>query len=379
MRIDAIRRDAAADGVTVSAAFDGDRVSWHLPPGAPEEARGELFAITGLMPAMQRGTPLALPAGWPIDPRVRDGLEEVQRIWRLWYPGLTVVPVECDVAPWRRAPTGRGAGFSGGVDSSYTVARLATDLDALVFIDGIDAKHDNRALMDDVAEGHRDTAAALGLGFLRVRTDVKRFTNAHRLSWTVAHGAMICAIPHALGLASYAIAGSNSWENLRPLGSHPVTDPLFGGDAVRILHHGTDVHRQEKVRALADHPLLRDRLRVCLEGTDYNCGACAKCLMTAAAFRAAGLRSAALPPLDDPTRLRTMHVHGDGDLVDWEEIREPGLEGRDPALARELRRLVRRYEWRRLGHAAERVMLGGGMKRALRRLGLLRPEHRPIG
>jgi hypothetical protein len=108
-------------------------------------------------------------------------------------------------------------------------------------------------------------------------------------------------------------------------------------------------------------------LRVCFQGTEYNCGRCQKCLMTSAALRALGLRSRALPALDDPTLLRQVYIEHEGDLVDWEEILVPGLEVRDPALHRELLRAIRRFRWRVLLRSADTLVTGGRIRSLLRR------------
>jgi hypothetical protein len=379
VRVTEPRIESDAQGVELSAALGGTRVRWMLPPGSALEPRGEAFAIAALMPAMRLGTPLILPAGWPVDPVLLDNLVALQAIWQRWFPGLRAVPIEAERAPRAMPVARRMTGFSGGVDSSYTVAALAPQLDTLVFIDGIDAKRRDAGIVTDVVAGHRTLARTLGLDLWVVRTDVKAFSNQQRLSWLIYHGAGLAATAHALSAASYAIAGSNSWENLHPMGTHPLTDPLFSSATTTVTHHGADQRRIDKVRALGNTPALLDRLRVCLEGTDYNCGRCGKCLQTAAELRVARLAAAALPALEQPRMLRQTSVTSDGDLVDWAELLDDTLEQRDPALARELRRLIGRYRRRRLVREAEALVLGGRGKRLLRRLGLAAPEHRAVG
>lgn len=371
--------DSDATGVQVRARVGEVTVWWRLPTGSPLEPRGEAFALAGLMPAMRLGVPLVLPTGWPIDQGFRSQLDDVQRIWRLWYPGLALVEIEAELAGRQTPTSGHAAGFSGGVDSSFTVSSLREVLDALVFVDGIDAIQRDDPLMQRVIEEHRTTAGDLGLRLLVVATNIKEFSNRTGLSWSIFHGAALASVAHLLGISEYFIAASNSWDNLRPMGSHPLTDPLLGSSTTRISHHGANTHRIDKVRALGNNRILLDRLRVCLQGTDWNCGHCAKCLQTAAELRVAGLRSASLPALVDATALRQTRVTSDGDLVDWVELLEPDLKQRDPELARELGRLVRRYRTRRLFRDVEQIILHGVGKRLLRKLGLARPQHSAIG
>ena len=145
---------------------------------------------------------------------------------------------------------------------------------------------------------------------------------------------------------------------------------MWSSGSVRIHHHGADARRIDKIRALAAAPDLLAILRVCFQGRDYNCGVCHKCLQTAAGLRALGLASAAMPPLANARLLRTVSVEHDGDLVDWEEMLVPGLDARDPELYRELRRLVRRYQWRQALRRVDALFTGGTTRSLVRRLGM---------
>jgi hypothetical protein len=201
-----------------------------------------------------------------------------------------------------------------------------------------------------------------------VQTNAKAIGKRLGGRWSQFIGGTLASLPHAMGAASYQIAGSNSWENARPYGTHPFTDPLWSSAQVTVLHHGADARRIDKLRALgAAAPDLLAVIRVCFQGSDYNCGTCQKCVQTSAAMRALGLTSAAMPPLIDPKLLRTLMVEHDGDLVDWAEILTPALREHDPALHRELARLIQRYRVRRLTRSADDVLFGGRFRRLLGR------------
>ena len=62
-------------------------------------------------------------------------------------------------------------------------------------------------------------------------------------------------------------------------GSHPLLDPLWSTETLAFVHDGCEANRMEKVRRIAESPLLLEGLRVCVDdrGPDvYNCGSCWK-------------------------------------------------------------------------------------------------------
>lgn len=360
------RLDQDGERVTLSALVDAQRLFWTMPSRASIALRGEPFVCALLVSAMTTGRSLVLPEQLPLDPAFHASLEELQVIFARWFPGLR--PVAVDAARSARSGTaGRFTGYSGGVDSSYTVLRLIGQLDGVVLVDGIEYQEANPPLMTEVDGTLGATMAARGLRLLTVQTNAKWIGKATGGAWSQFIGGSLASVPHALGVAEYSIASSNAWEKLRPYGSHPITDPRWSSAATTILHHGCEALRVEKIAALRAAPDLLAALRVCFQGNAYNCGTCHKCLQTAAGLRAVGIESPALPVLHDPTRLRLIEVEHDGDLIDWEELLTPELRHTDPALARELSRLLRRYHLRQAVRRLDAVATGGWLRRLLAR------------
>ncbi|MEO5800120.1 MAG: hypothetical protein ABIZ70_16100 [Gemmatimonadales bacterium] len=372
----------AADRVTLSGDVGAGRVFWAMPVRPSIALRGEPFVAALLVSAMRSGRDLVLPANAPVDAEFLAAIAEIQVIFARWFAGLTRITVMAPSIAPRVGASGRMVGYSGGVDSSYSVMRAADGADGTVLFDGIEYGEPNPALMSAVGATLAHTMAQRQVPLTTVQTNVKAVGRATGGYWSEFIGGALASIPHALGLADYTVAGSNSWENLRPYGTHPYTDPLWGSSSLRIHHHGAEALRIEKIAALAQAPDLLAVLRVCFQGEDYNCGVCHKCLQTSAALRALRLVSPAMPPLDDPKLLRRLVVEHEGDLVDWVEILTPGLEARDPALAHELGRLIRRYRVRTVMKQLDQVLLAGGGRNTLRRLGVLgrgKPKVPPPG
>lgn len=356
----------------LEGTVNGTRFFWKTSAPRPIEARGEPFVAALLPAAMRARTAIELPDSIPLDPTFLDNVNQLQAVFARWFPELQPVAINAaTMAPRNQPATGKATGYSGGVDSSYSLDALGDRIDSALLIDGIEYRERAPELFDQIEHDLGDTMAKRGLDLIRVETNVKAAQRALGALWSESIGGAIASVIHFAGFEEYHIAASNSWENLRPYGSHPLTDPMWSSLGTRIDHHGTELRRIQKIRYLRGVPDLLERIRVCFQGTAWNCGVCHKCLQTSAGFRALQLTSPALPPLTEPRLLRKMTVEHKGDLVDWQELIVPGLEQRDPELHRELTRLVRRFRWRQIGRDLDQQLTGGWLRRSLR--------HRNVG
>lgn len=349
-------------GSRFEASVQGETLFWELPETVDVEPRGEAFVCALLPIAMRTGTPIELPDELPIDATFQANIDRLQAVFTRWYPGLSPVTIRGTVAPRSVTPSRRVAGYSGGVDSSYTVDSLAPLLDGALLIDGIEYRNEAPVLFAQVRSTLAE-ALAPRLPLMVVRTNVKTFGRNLGAQWSMALGGAIASAVHAAGFAEYHLAASNTWENLRPYGSHPLTDPLWSGSGMVIHHHGAELRRIDKLRHLKGVPELLSRLRVCFQGDEYNCGKCQKCVMTMTGLRVVEATSSAIPPLTDPRLLRHVTIEHDGDLVDWAEMLVPDLGERDPVLRRELSRLVRRYQWRQVAQKVDALATGGRFRK----------------
>jgi hypothetical protein len=359
MRVEGTIVRESSQGIRLEARVQGETLFWELPRLASFEPRGEPFVCALLPAAMRAGTAITLPDDLPLDPTFLTNIERLQSVFLRWFPELRQVTIRATIGARTVRTLDRATGYSGGIDSSFTLDVLGDRLDTALLIDGIEYREESPELFDQISSTLDAAVEHRGLRLVRVRTNVKAFGRALGAKWSESLGGAIASTVHAAGFAEYHVAASNSWENLRPYGSHPLTDPLWSSATVRIDHHGAELRRIDKIRYLGTVPDLLKLVRVCFQGSDYNCGRCQKCLMTMAGFRALGISSPALPRLDDATLLRQVVVEHDGDLVDWEELLVPGLEKTDPALHHELGRLVRRYRWRRLAKSFDELAMGG--------------------
>lgn len=320
---------------------------------------GNPWAVALLPLAATLGEPLILHQ--PVDSVLLGHLRQLQRVWRSWYPHLSVVPVVADADSHTALPGQRRtvAFFSGGVDSFFTLLRDRSadgerPIDDLLTIWGADVPLANRDAFERMRSVLQRVSDASG------KPLVTAATNLRETRWA---GADWGSLAHACGLVGVALMLERRWQrilvassydygHLHPWGSHPLTDPLLSTAETAVVHDGADANRVEKTRLVADSPLAMDSLRVCWRGrSDQNCGQCEKCYRTMMTLWLLGAldRCSTFPAGSfDPGRIDRIFCRSHGATVFMREIRGLAVaNGRadvvrmiDRALARS-RRLVR--------------------------------------
>jgi uncharacterized SAM-binding protein YcdF (DUF218 family) len=281
-------------------AVSGPRVlRWRLPALAPRLTADPLVP-TLLLLAMRRGEDLWLEGG--VSSTLLAGAEAAQDLILGWDADVrrrrTIAPppqrrarIFAEVRdPAPRAP-GVAAFFTAGVDSFYTVLRHLDEIDALVYLHGLDVALEKRGLRARVVRGIRRAAEALGKPLLEVETDVRRLSDAI-IGWTAYYGTVLASVAHLLSpsFGTVYVPATLTVGRLRPLGSHPDLDHLWSTEEVELVHDGMEAERLDKIRLLAESEAARRSLRVCWtnDGGAYNCGHCEKCLRTMLALAAVG-------------------------------------------------------------------------------------------
>jgi polysaccharide pyruvyl transferase WcaK-like protein len=309
------------------------RVWMRADADRPTSAEAVLPAT--LMPAMRFGGTLTLPV--PVSPRVLRTQPEFQGIQRAWSrqwaldtPPLAEVEVRAPTAVADERPEARGrvaAFFSGGVDS-WSVVLDEPDLTDLIFVRGFDLLAGNPHQADLIGEvEHRLGAVAdeLGLGFHAVETNLRELTDPH-IGWEAVHGCVADALAHFLAprFERVLIAGANDHENQAPMGVSRLVDQLWSSERLELAQAGGRYSRVERIRRIADHPLVQRTLRVCWENREgaYNCGRCRKCLYTMVALETLGVRDAieTFPPQLDVDLLAAAQINHRTELVLYEDL-----------------------------------------------------------
>jgi hypothetical protein len=281
--------------------------------------------LAALLPlAAKLGEELRIPL--PVDRLLVRNVTELARIWRGWYPSLREPQLDvrvCDSVVSRPAgrPDRTAAFFSGGVDSFFTVLRNderaagRLPIDELLSIQGFDFPLERV----DAFEGHlrrlRRAGAELDKRVLWVATNLRQ-TRLREASWAdLWHGAALASVGLALErrYRHVVIAASSVYEEAEPLGSHPLTDPLFSTGATQFVHDGAGETRTEKTMRVAQSDVALRALHVCYrEQASENCGRCRKCSLTMVTLAALGVldRAPTFPQSLDLDRVGRIFLPG---------------------------------------------------------------------
>jgi len=283
-----------------------------------------------LLPAMRTGRDLVIDG--VVSARLLAAVATVQDVFVTWDralrprdPWYRRIPVSAAATTDDPGPTGRGtaAFFTGGVDSFFTAVRHRSDLDALVYVHGFDVAADS-PIRSEVTRRLADAADGLGLPLVTVETDLRRLSEATGVPWLDHHGAALAAVAHLLSdrFDRMLVPATHTYRHLEGLGSHPLIDPLWSTERLRIEHDGADATRVDKLRTLADEPAARAHLRVCWENRDgaYNCGRCEKCVRTGVAVRLAGAEGR-FATIAAPSLRAVATVRATGRAADWHDAR----------------------------------------------------------
>lgn len=357
-----LQAQVAVGGEKTNILFRSDRF-------VEPRASGDPFLAALLLPAMKLGATLRIDA--PVSVELLSSTQNIQQIFRKWDADLSIVDV---IADQKAATGGRppaiASFFSGGVDSFYTALKHRQSLDAVVFVHGFDIRLGNTALRQRVSAEMKRAATDLGMDLIEVETNLREFCDPI-VSWTNHQfGPAMASVAHALSgtLRTIYFPSSESYAHLDPCASHPLVDPLWGTNALTILHDGAEASRNEKVELIASSEIARTTLRVCWENpaNAYNCGRCEKCLRTMINLESVGalkyfnvfdnsLDPRAVERISIPSDLVYFHIE--------ENLRVLRERGGDPALISALGNAVN-------GYRAERAI---GALLAVPRL----PRHTP--
>jgi hypothetical protein len=282
-----------------------------LTTDEPVLPRADAALAATVIPAMVAAGGSELHVPGPVSPRLLAGCERVQEIFSGWSQDWTLEPMRSltpvtivpdEVRPGDVPPGDRVAAFfSGGVDSFATIL-AHPDITDLIYAAGLDTELTEQRRIAEIDAHLRTGARELGKRFIRVDTNIRVLTNP-LMEWRVVFGSVLGAITLLLAgaLRKVYIAGYGAEKDFYPNGSHALTDPLWAAEGMEIVHDGGVHARAAQIARIADHPVVRKRLRVCWQtGEGLNCGVCEKCLGTMASLATLGVldRFETFPALD---------------------------------------------------------------------------------
>ncbi len=388
--IEAVAADRERSRLQVQVDYDSaglapEKYWFEIPAALADDLdRSGNAWLAALLPlAASLGEPVEWEA--PVDRPLVEGAREVLRVWRAWYGETRIVALNGPLTekPPSTLPNLTCAYLSGGVDSFFTALDHgdgdARDergpIDEFLFVAGMDLRLDATEGIERARRSVLQAAEELGHPLVFLRTNLReRETlwnrNVHWGHW--GHGAVLAAMPHALGrrYRQVLIPASNMYLHLVPWGSHPFTDSLFSSWTLRVRDDGAAQDRAEKVRAIAGNPVVRRHLRVCFKSNDGgNCGRCEKCLITMLMLETlVGLsRCPTFPASLDGRRLRALPLDKPWHKRYLRQLREFAVEGRRPDVVRTIDFML---GWRgRARHALRATMASLFGRKAVARRG----------
>ena len=356
-----------ADVQEVAAEVDGYRLWYRLPATYPVSRSADPFLAAALLPAMVRGEDLEVEAPLTASPRLLANLARLQEIFHTWNPALTTVRISAASAPAEALSGGAFSFFSAGVDSTYTFLKHADELSHVVFIHGFDF-YDQGESYRIAVERNARFVAGHGVTLIPVETNFYPFGYRYAMSRNLSQGAALGSVALLLGFATAYVPASLSYNDLLPLGSHPLTDPLWSNEAVDVVHDGCEARRTDKIARIAASEAALANLRVCFEDLNVNCGHCTKCLRTMTSLTLMGVKAGPFPPLPPAavlTKSATEH-HFERILLE-DNLALPVL-GQDPqvaALRKSLTRALKRAKARRAIRDLDCALLDGRLRKLL--------------
>lgn len=314
---------------------------------------GDAFAIALLLPSMAANEPLELHV--PVSESLLFNLTGIRDIFHTWYPRFHRVPIRGEMrraAPETARSRGAATFFSGGIDSFYTLLKridhepLPVPLRHMIFMHGIERSlEDGKGTEDSQLRAER-IAAQLGVRCIVGTTNLRSLFPLHWEQYYFGSALAAVASTLARGLSYVCIPSAFTYLDQIPHGSSPLVDDRFSTPSIRIVHDGSEASRAMKTARIVDWApdLVLENLRVCIlnSGGDFNCGRCYKCVRTAVALEALGVRQRVRSFRDRSTGHWDRAMLGDHPAFIAGNLELARQRAADPALVARLERVVRK-------------------------------------
>ena len=278
----------------LSALMDDYRLWYRIPIEYEASMAGDAFLVAGFFPSMASGKTLELDSTVRISKKLVRNMTRLQEIFHCWNPLLKKFKINGTEAVSEPKNTGTASFFSGGIDGSCTLLRNFDEIKNLIYINGFDFELGSKDFNDVVTRLHR-MSSLLNKSLIAVDTNFYSFISQHRISRILNFGSCLASVAHVLGFPKIYIPSSETYNDLHPLGSHPLTDPLWSNEATEIIHDGAHLKRTQKTRLLIENDVIMDNLVVCWEKPNNNCCKCQKCIRTMITLKLLGVNSLAFP------------------------------------------------------------------------------------
>lgn len=270
----------------VEADVDGTP-AWFESSDVELTGSPEAFATAFLGPAQALGRPLRVTD--PVDPIWLANAANIMPIWKSWWGYDVAEPIRAEAKTGSTTqPTGErftASCFTGGVDSTYTLLRgpNASRIQRLLFVHGYDIPLADTPRMAAWEPDLRRVGHELNKPAIVIRSNIRLHPLFRSTNWERTHGGALAAAGLVMpGAERLVIPSSYTYTDGHYWGSHYDTDKFWSSAGIEIVHDDATYQRREKLRSIADEPMVWETLRVCWEGktASGNCSMCEKCIRT---------------------------------------------------------------------------------------------------
>lgn len=214
------------------------------------------------------------------------------QIYSKWFPQFEVIDLYSDYCV--KHPDHRSkkiaVGFSCGVDSLCTVLEWTqgrlSDFEKLTNLMNVNVgshghgDSGNKLFQKRLRRVQR-AADELELPLISVNSNLDSFYTA-KFEDTYASRTISVALLLGRRLSRYVLSSTNTYWQIGPEGSSPLSDILLGNDQVEIVVDGSHLSRIEKIERIMNWKFAGRHLNVCTRDTRRakNCSRCIKCART---------------------------------------------------------------------------------------------------
>lgn len=232
----------------------------------------------------------------PLSAQLFDNQFVLQGIFHKWHPdNLSKIKVVAKSLhdEGKELSCNNASFFSMGVDSTYTMLKYlpennpfkSKELTHLIYMKGLELPLSIYAKGQDaeVIEVIGRIANHYNIDFIVGETNLRDVFPIDYEKYYFGPCLASVALSLSDGFDNVYIPSSNSYADIWPDPSTPLTDPLWSVEQFHIVHDGSEKDRAEKITDLiASNQYALDHLRVCVnnEGGNYNCCSCFKCIRT---------------------------------------------------------------------------------------------------
>lgn len=272
------------------------------------------FLIGSILPAL-RHNEKRIYIDEEVCHELKDNLHTVMEWLRLWYhtPDKELIKIESkkqySAKPVPMPISGRtGMFFSGGVDSLGTLRANHLNYSPehpgfikeglMIYGQNIESNTDPETF-EKAVTNLSAVATDSGLVLIPVYTNVRQLDEDSDFFCKQFHGAIMGATAHVFSkcLDTVIISATDDFASLaiqqektcKPWGSHPLLDPNYSSNDLRLRHQGLNLSRLDKIRLIADWDVALQNIKVCAPNfPGSNCGKCEKCIRTQLGLLAVG-------------------------------------------------------------------------------------------